>query len=223
MKTRGLLGFVGASFLLFAVGSVLTMSAYAGTGSAPPPPPPPPPTTSNPPPPQSTTPPPVTTTPTTTTTPTQTGSGASNSGTKVRVHHKVMQHAQQREFPWMQHAVSRGDMGGCTRDQARRMRPGDRMQCPGQVRGIVHAGGTPGRHLVERRGKPVQSRAAAKRGQHVVLPKKCEKPQMLDRLGFPVGQSHLSRDGDQAVEGLGTRARRDGKSDRSPGTRTFTQ
>ena len=37
MKTRGLLGFVGASFLLFAVGSVLTMSAYAGTGSAPPP------------------------------------------------------------------------------------------------------------------------------------------------------------------------------------------
>ena len=27
MKTRGFLGFVGASFLLFAVGSVLTMSA----------------------------------------------------------------------------------------------------------------------------------------------------------------------------------------------------
>ena len=54
MKTRGFLGFVGASFLLIAVGSVLTMSAYAGTGS-----------------------------------------GASNSGTKVRVHHKVMQHAQQ--------------------------------------------------------------------------------------------------------------------------------
>ena len=95
MKTRGLLGFVGASFLLFAVGSVLTMSAYAGTGSAPPPPPPPPPTTSNPPPPQTTTSPPVTTTATTTTTtPTQTSSGASSSGTKVRVHHKVKQHTQ---------------------------------------------------------------------------------------------------------------------------------
>ena len=36
MKTRGFLGFVGASFLLFAVGSVLTIPAYAGTGSAPP-------------------------------------------------------------------------------------------------------------------------------------------------------------------------------------------
>ena len=94
MKTRGFLGFVGASFLLIAVGSVLTMSAYAGTGSAPPPPPPPPPTTTSPPP-QSTTPPPVTTTPTTTTTPTQTSSGSSSSGTKVRVHHKVKQHAQQ--------------------------------------------------------------------------------------------------------------------------------
>src|SRR5438874_5206363 len=90
MKTRGFLGFVGTSFLLFAVGSVLTIAAYADTGSAPPPPPPPPPTTSNPPPPQTTTPPPVTTTPTTTTTtPTQTSSGSSSTGTKVCVHHKV--------------------------------------------------------------------------------------------------------------------------------------
>jgi len=95
MKTRGFLGFVGTSFLLFAVGSVLAIAAYAGTGSAPPPPPPPP-TTSNPPPPQTTTPPPVTTTPTqTTTTPTQTSSGSSSTGTKVRVHHKVKQHTQQ--------------------------------------------------------------------------------------------------------------------------------
>src|SRR6476660_8719438 len=95
MKTRGFLGFVGASFLLFAVGSVLTISAFAGTGSPPPPPPPP---TSNPPPPQTTTPPPATTTTptatTTTTTPTQTSAGSSGSGTKVRVHHKVKQHTQ---------------------------------------------------------------------------------------------------------------------------------
>ena len=92
MKTRGFLGFVGASFLLFAVGSVLTVSAYAGT-----PPPPPPPPTSNPTPPQTTSPPPVTThhdpddddDPTT-----PPSSGSSGSGTKVRVHHKVKQHTQ---------------------------------------------------------------------------------------------------------------------------------
>ena len=102
MKTRGFLGFLGASFLLFAVGSVLTISAYADTGSPPPPPPPPP--TSTPSPPQTTSPPPVTTTPTTPTTPTTTtttttpqtqpSSGSSSSGSKVRVHHKVKQHTQ---------------------------------------------------------------------------------------------------------------------------------
>jgi hypothetical protein len=91
MKTRGFLGFVGASFLLFAVGSVLTVSAYAGT-----PPPPPPPPTSNPTPPQTTSPPPVTTTttPTTTTATTPPSSGSSGSGSKVRVHHKVKQQTQ---------------------------------------------------------------------------------------------------------------------------------
>jgi hypothetical protein len=96
MKTRGFLGFVSASFLLFAVGSVLTISAYADPGSPPPPPPPPP--TSTPSPPQTTSPPPVTTTSTTTTTTTTTqtqpSSGSSSSGSKVRVHHKVKQHTQ---------------------------------------------------------------------------------------------------------------------------------
>jgi hypothetical protein len=104
METRGFLRVVGASFLLFAVGSVLTISAYADTGSPPPPPPPPP--TSTPSPPQTTSPPPVTTTPTTTTTTTATTtttttttpqtqpSPGSSSGSKVRVHHKVKQHTQ---------------------------------------------------------------------------------------------------------------------------------
>jgi hypothetical protein len=86
MKTRGFFGVVGASLLLFAVGSVLTVSAYAGTGS--PPPPPPPPTTTSPP--QTTASPPVTTT--TTTTPPR--SGSSGSGSAAPVHHKVKQHAQ---------------------------------------------------------------------------------------------------------------------------------
>ena len=92
MKTRGFLGFVGASFLLFAVGSVLTVSAYAGTGSGAPPPPPPPPT-SDPSPPQTTSSPPVTTTTTTTTT-TPPSTGTSSTGTKAPVHHKVKQHPQ---------------------------------------------------------------------------------------------------------------------------------
>jgi hypothetical protein len=87
MKTRGFLRFVGASFLLFAVGSVLTISASADTGTPPPPPPPP---TTTPSPPQTTSPPPVTTT-TTTTTP---SSGSSSSGTTTPVHHKVKQHTQ---------------------------------------------------------------------------------------------------------------------------------
>src|SRR3954454_15764854 len=88
LKTRGFLGFVGASFLLFAAGSVLSISAYAGTGSAPPPPPPPP-TTSAPPPPTTTSPPPTTTSTTTTTTTTQTqpSSGSSSSGSQAPVHH----------------------------------------------------------------------------------------------------------------------------------------
>src|SRR3954447_6373982 len=98
MKTRGFLGFVGASFLLFAVGSVLSISAYAGTGSAPPPPPPPPPT-SSPPPPQTTSPPPTTTstttTTTTTTTQTQPSSGSSSSGSQAPVHHKGKQGTRQ--------------------------------------------------------------------------------------------------------------------------------
>src|SRR3954451_17711664 len=102
LKTRGFLGFVGASFLLLAAGSVLSISAYAGTGS-PPPPPPPPPTTSAPPPPTTTTPPPKTTSPppttsssppTTTTTQTQPSSGSSSSGSTAPVHHKVKQHTQ---------------------------------------------------------------------------------------------------------------------------------
>jgi hypothetical protein len=94
MKTRGFLGFVGASFLLFTVGSVLTVSAYAGT-----PPPPPPPPTSNPTPPQTTSPPPVTTTSTPTTTITPPSTGSSGSGSKVRVHHKVKQQTHKKKHP----------------------------------------------------------------------------------------------------------------------------
>jgi hypothetical protein len=114
-------------------------------------------------------------------------------------------------------------MGGCARDQAGSLGPGNRTQHPGQFRRIGLAGGVPGRHGIKRCRKPVQRRTAAERGQHVVLPKKCEKCQMLGRLGLPVGQGHFGRGGDQAVEGSGPRAGRYGKSGGLPGTCAFTQ